>query len=99
MIEYLNNSNEYFEELYCFFIISDTEKRRAILVACCLNNFYDCYASLQTFLNFLITKKQNKTKQERNNSQDHLINHQKSSKEKGKRNPSRFWIRPVSLES
>ena len=64
LIEYLNNSNEYFEELYCFFIISDTEKRRAILVACCLNNFYDCYASLQTFLNFLITKKtkQNKTR-------------------------------------
>ena len=77
LTEYLNNPNEYFEELYCLFIISDTEKRRAILVACCLNKFHDCYASLQTFFNFSITKKQNKTKTERNNSQDHLINNHK----------------------
>ena len=62
LTEYLNNPNEYFEELYCLFIISDTEKRRAILVACCLNKFYDCYASLQTFFNFSITKKTKQNK-------------------------------------
>ena len=27
----------------------DTEKRRAALVACCLNNLHGFYASLQTF--------------------------------------------------
>ena len=41
-------------------------------------------------------KKQKKSK---NDSQDHLINNLKTSKEKGKRNPSRFWIRPISLQS
>ena len=41
-----------------FFIMSVVEKRKAILVACCLNNLYGCYVSLQTFFNFLIMKKQ-----------------------------------------
>ena len=63
-----------FEGLYCFFIMSDVEKRRAILVGCCLDKFYGCYASLQTF-NFLIIKKQQQKKQ--NNSKDHLIKHLK----------------------
>ena len=43
-----------------FFIMSVVEKRKAILVACCLNNLYGCYISLQTFFNFLIMKKQQK---------------------------------------
>ena len=38
--------------------MSDVIKRKAILVAYCLNNLYGCYASLQTFLNFLRMKKQ-----------------------------------------
>ena len=29
--------------------MSDVEKRRAALVACCLNNLYGLYGSLQTF--------------------------------------------------
>ena len=63
LIERINKSSECFEELYSFFIMSDLEKRRAILVACCLNNLYGCYASLQTFLNFLIWKNTNNKKE------------------------------------
>ena len=43
--------------------MSDVGKGRTILVACCLNNLYGCYASLQTFLNFLFVKKQRKINQ------------------------------------
>ena len=50
--------------------MSDVEKEGQ-LVACCLNNLYGCYASLQTFLNFLIMK--SGKKKNNNNSQDHLI--------------------------
>ena len=53
----------------------DIEKRRAILVACCLNNCYGCFAPLETFPNFLIMKKQQKNEQ--NNSQNHLIKYLK----------------------
>ena len=62
----------------------DVGKGRTILVACCLNNLYGCYASLQTFLNFLFMKKQRKINQ--------IVlkiistNTLKSSKKKGKRN-------------
>ena len=49
--------------------MSDVKKRRAILATCYLNNFYGCYASLQTFLNFLIMKK----KQNRNKISDKSI--------------------------
>ena len=64
--------------------MSDVGKGRTILVACCLNNSYGCYASLQTFLNFLFMKKQRKINQ--------IVlkiistNTLKSSKKKGKRN-------------
>ena len=54
VVECLNKSSECLEELCYFFIMSDVEKRKAILVACCLNNLYGCYASLKTFVNFLI---------------------------------------------
>ena len=55
--------------------MSHVEKRKAMLVAYCLNNLYGCYASLETFLNVLIMKKkQHKIK---NNSQDHLIKYLK----------------------
>ena len=40
--------------------MSVVEKRKAILVACCLNTLYGCYISLQTFFDFLIMKKQQK---------------------------------------
>ena len=78
---------------------SYVEKKVAILVAilaCCLNNLYDCCASLQTFLNFLIMKKQisNKTIHKIFSS---TIS--KSSKKKGKRNSPRFWIRPAQTSS
>ena len=53
LIERLNKSSECFEELYYFFIMHHVEKRRAMLVGWCLDNFYGFYASLQTF-NFLI---------------------------------------------
>ena len=43
-------------------IYVDVDKRRSILVTCCLNNLYGCYVSLQTFLYFLIMKKQQKRK-------------------------------------
>ena len=58
----------------------DVEKRRTILVTCCLNNLYGCCASLQTSLNFLIMKI---TTKNQNNSQDHLINHLKIFQKKG----------------
>ena len=68
----------------------DVEKRRATLAGRCLNNLYGFYASLHTFLNFLIMWKQHK----RNN-----INHKitsstisKPSKKKDKRKSQRFWI-------
>ena len=38
--------------------MSVVEKRKLILVTCCLNNLYGCYVSLQIFFNFLIMKKQ-----------------------------------------
>ena len=38
--ERLNQSSEFFEELYNFFIMCHVEKRRAILATCCLNNLY-----------------------------------------------------------
>ena len=72
------------------FQMSDVEKRRATLAARCSNNLYGFYASLHTFLNFLIMWKQ----QKRNN-----INHKitsstisKPSKKKDKRKSQRFWI-------
>ena len=73
--------------------MSDVQIRRAILAASCLNNLYGCYASLQTFLNFLIMKKQ---KQKRNNIIQKIISSNiiKSSKRKDNINSPRFWIRP-----
>ena len=34
--------------------MSDVKKIRAVLAACCLNDLYGFYASLQTYINFLI---------------------------------------------
>ena len=78
-------------------IISDAEKRRAILVVCSLNNSYGCYASLQTFLNLLIMKNQ----QKRNKIIHKIIlsNILRFSKKKGKRNSPRFSIRPGQTSS
>ena len=77
--------------------MSDVEKRKAILVACCLNNLYSCYASLQTFLNFLLMKKQQKTNKIIHKIISSTIS--KSSKKKAKRNSPRFWIRPGQTRS
>ena len=60
--------------------MSDVEKRRAALVARCLNNLHVFYASLHTFLNFLITQKQ---KKKQCNSQDYLIDHLKIFQKEG----------------
>ena len=97
LAERLNKSSECLEELCYFFIMSDVEKRKAMLVACCLNNSYGCYASLQTFLNFLIMKKQ----QKRNKIIRKFISStiSKSSTKKSKRNFPRFWIRPGQTSS
>ena len=77
--------------------MSDIEKRRAILNARCLNNLYGCYASLQTFLNFLLMKRQ----QKRNKIVHQIISStiSKSPKKKGKRNSSRLLIRPGQTDS
>ena len=93
-IELLNKSSECFN---IFFKMSDVEKRRAILVACCLKNLYGFYASLKTFLNLLNNVKEIKKKQ--NDSKDYLSNHLKSSKKKGKRNFPRLWIQSVWISS
>ena len=97
LIERLNKSSECFEELYYFFIMHHVEKRRAMLVGWCLDNFYGFYASLQTF-NFLIIKKQ---QQKRNKTIHKIISStiSKFSKEKGKRNCPIFWIRPGHTSS
>ena len=68
--------------------MSDVEKR-PILVARCLNNLYGCYESLQSFFNFLKI-----IKQQKGNKKVHKIIYPKFSKKKGKRNSTRFWIRP-----
>ena len=96
LTERLNKSSERFEELYYFFIMSDVEKIRAILVGCCLDNFYGCYLSQQTF-NFLIIKEQQKRKKIIHNIISSTIS--KSPKDKGKRNSPRFWIRPGQTSS
>ena len=95
--ERLNKSSECLAELCYFFIMSDVEKRKAILVACCLNRLYGCYASLQTFLNYLIMKKE----QKRNKLIRKIISStvSKSSTMKAKRNSPRFWIRPGQTSS
>ena len=95
--ERLNKSSECLEELCYFFIMSYVDKRKAILVACCLNNLYRCYASLQTFLSFLIMKKQ----QKRNKIIHKFISStiSKSSTKKAKLNSPRFWIRPGQTSS
>ena len=80
LIKRLIKSSKCFEELYYFFIMSDVEKRRTILVACFLNNLYGCYASLQTFLNALIMNNNNNNN---NNSQNHLIKHLKIFQKEG----------------
>ena len=56
-----------------------------------------CYTSLQTFLNFLIMKKQ----QKRNKIIHKMIssNISKSSIKKSKRNSPNFWIRPGQTSS
>ena len=80
------------------FFHNDVEKRRAILVVCCLNDLYGCYASLQTFLHFSNNGKTTKKKQ--NNSQDHPIKYLKNlPKTRLKRNSSIFWIRPGQTSS
>ena len=53
------------------------KEEQYILDTCFLNNLYDCYASLQTFLNFLIMKKEQKKKQ------NHIL--LKFSKKRGKK--------------
>ena len=78
-IELLNKFSECFN---IFFKMSDVEKRRATLVACCLKNLYGFYALLQTFLNLLNNVKEIKKKQ--NDSKDYLSKHLKSYKKKGK---------------
>ena len=95
--ERLNKFSECLEELCYFFIMSDVEKRKAILVACCLNKLYGCYASLQTFLNYLIKKKE----QKRNKLIRKFISStvSKSSTKKTKRNSPRLWIRPGQTSS
>ena len=80
-----------------FFIMPDVEKRKAILVACCPNNLYGRYASLQTFFNFLIMKKQQKRNKIIRKFIPSTIS--KSIKKKAKRNSPRFWIRPGQTSS
>ena len=95
--ERLNKSSECLLELCYFFIMPDVEKRKAILVVCSLNNLYGRYASLQTFLNFLIMKKQ----QKRNKIILKFISCTISnfSRKKAKQNSPRFWIRPGQTSS
>ena len=66
-------------------------------MACCLNNLYGCYASLPTFVNFLIMKKQ----QKRNKIIHKIISStiSKSSKKKAKRNSPRFRTGPGQTSS
>ena len=73
-------------------MMSDIEKRRAILAACCLSNFYGCYVLLQTFLLNNEKKKKKKKKQKKNKVIRKIISStiSKSFKEKGKRSPRDF---------
>ena len=66
-------------------------------MACCLNNLYGCYASLPTFVNFLLMKKQ----QKRNKIIHKIISStiSKSSKKIAKRNSPRFRTGPGQTSS
>ena len=92
LIEPLNKSNECLIELRYFLLMFDVGKRKAILVACYLNNLYGCYASLPTFLIFLNNEK-TKTKRNKIILKSTSSTISKSFRKKGKRNSSRFWIR------
>ena len=55
---YLRGADRHNSTLMSFLLLVAEIKIRTILVRCCLNKLYGCYASLQTFLNFLIMKTQ-----------------------------------------
>ena len=71
--------------------MSAVARRRAILTDY-LNNLYGCYVSLQSFIGFLMTKKQ----QKRNNILMAVISSRSSEylKRETKRNSPRHWVRP-----
>ena len=72
--------------------MSGVIQRNAAILSACICNLFGCYESLQSYLNVLITKKQ----QRRNKILISVLfsKYLKYQKKKGKRNSPKHWVRP-----